>query len=240
MSDPPISTWTKFRSSVSEPLKPSLFESLIAEETDFVDAFYGRVEESPGQCLLVVVWKSAEAYDTFRKSFRYEELLSSLRKQSATEPETFVVDFGRVAFWWRFGPNTEIRTVYFPSSLSPQARKAAGDLRGLVLNMGLGINGRLGNRAPYRGVPTCGWVDGTTTWNGKDALACLWCHYWASKEAEKNFKTTERRVPKDGESHRPLASEAFGQDLTDLGAVGWEEYHVDFEKVAKAKIVGSN
>ncbi|KAI1169770.1 hypothetical protein F4777DRAFT_584590 [Nemania sp. FL0916] len=147
-----------------------------------------------------------------------------------------IVDFD-VAFWWRFGRNSanvEIRTVYFPALLPSDAREAVKRLKGLVLTMGLGIDGSQAHRSPYNGVPCCGWAEGSRTWMGQDAVVCLWCHYWKNREAEERFKTKEMRPPRDGEKHQLLALEAFENDLKGFGALGWEDIHVDFKRVPKS------
>ncbi|RYP57838.1 hypothetical protein DL769_009246 [Monosporascus sp. CRB-8-3] len=279
MSNKPISTWTRFEASIppdDRPLDASIFQPLIARRADYQDAFYGRLAESPADCILVVAWNSEGVYDTFAASPEGgTRLLANLaaagsdggeaegdgpkqQQQRGRRPVTTrKVDFGNMPFWWRFGPNTEVRTVYFPSAAGneqrqKETREAVGRLKGLVLSMGLGIDGRMAHLSPYRGVPECGWVtneeveggkaeekDGESTagvvaWEGREASACLWIHYWKNKKAEQTFKTTERRPPPDGESHQPLALEAFEDDLRRLGALGWEDYHVDFEKVPRA------
>ena len=268
MSDKPVSTWTRFRAPPpaddSRPLDATIFQPLIARRADYRDAFYGRVAESPDQCILVIAWNSGAACDAFAAApAGGRQLLASLTTIAgdgeavgeAPQKQRFPVitrkvDFGKEAFWWRFGPNTEVRTVYFPregNGEQSHVREAVVGLKGLVLTMGLGIDGRRAHLSPYRGVPACGWVigeeeekghgdDGSrasefVTWEGRQASACLWIHYWKDREAEQRFKTTEKRPPPDGESHRPLATEAFEDDLRGLGALGWEDYHVDFVKV---------
>lgn len=160
-------------------------------------------------------------------------MATNLAKQSSSDlaATTKIIDFGKVAYWWRLGVNTEFRTVYFPVATSSQTRDAVTSLKGLVLTMGMGIDGSKAHMSPYSGFPTCGWIEGTQTWGNQDVSACTWCHVWKHKVSEETFKTTERRVPQDGESYRPLSLEVFEQGLKALGAVGWEDVHVDFERV---------
>ncbi|KAH7141657.1 hypothetical protein EDB81DRAFT_52593 [Dactylonectria macrodidyma] len=227
-----ISTWTRFRFPLATTFDESIFKPLQAVKADFDNpAYYGPISESPGEYLLIVDWNTPEVFSAFRNSIHYEQLLANLRAQSATEPKTQMVDFSNVAFSWRFGSNTDIRTVYFPASISSQEREAVGKTKGLVLTMTPGLGASGSHQAPYKGVPTIGWVDGTENWDGNDAVACVWCHYWKDKDAEQQFKNNERRPPRIAESHRPLAVEAFELDLQNLGAIGWTEHHVDFKQV---------
>ncbi len=232
MGDSAISTWTRFHTPASKPVDTAfIFRPLVSNSGSFRYCFYGPVLETPGDWVLLIVWTTYRAYDTFTKSAEHEQLLTNFKALSPDEPVTQAIDFGKIAFWWRLGPNTELRTVYFPASVSSQSREAVSSLQGLVTSMGFGIDGSGAHLSPYTGVPTCGWIDGPQNWDGQDAAACLWCQYWTNREAEEKFKTTHRRPPKDGETYRPLALEAFEQDLKSLGAIGWEECHVDFERV---------
>ncbi|KAF7551871.1 hypothetical protein G7Z17_g4718 [Cylindrodendrum hubeiense] len=232
MGVPRISTWTRFQFPIAKEFDASIFKPLQTVKADFDNpAYYGAISESPGEYMLVIDWNTPEAYSAFKTSPQYEQLLANFRAESATEPETQTVDFGTVAFSWRFGSNTEIRTVYFPMSISPQEREAVGKVKGLVLSMTPGVNASGPHRAPYTGVPAKGWVNGTQSWNGDDAAACVWCHYWKDKEAEERFKREETRPPRNKESPRALAVEVFELDLKNLGAIGSIEYHVDFKKV---------
>ncbi|KAI8951677.1 hypothetical protein F4801DRAFT_543976 [Xylaria longipes] len=120
----------------------------------------------------------------------------------SAEPSTQIADFDKIAFWWRFGPNTEVRTVYFPALLPSETREAVERLKGLVLTMGIDIDGSKAYLSPHNGVPTCGWAEGSQTWMNQDTVACLWCHYWKDLEAEEKFKMTETRPPRDGEEAR--------------------------------------
>jgi hypothetical protein len=235
MSSGRISSWTKFKLPSSTPLEPSIFKPLVGSNNHYHDAYYGSIAESKDEYMLVIIWESRQDYDSFRNSAQYREWLTNLTadSDSTTEPATQIVDFGKIAFWWRFGPNTELRTVYFPAPLPPEACEAVTNLKGLVLTMGLGIDGSKAHLSPYRGVPTCGWVEGLRAWKDQDTVACVWCQYWKDHAAEEKFKATERRPPKDGAEKRPLALEAFEQDLKVLGALGWEDVHVDFKKVPK-------
>ncbi|KAI2635629.1 hypothetical protein GGS26DRAFT_589298 [Hypomontagnella submonticulosa] len=234
MSDSLITSWTQFQVPLTseDSIQSSTFEPLLPFKADFHDAFYGRIAEN-GAFVLLIVWNKRAAYDAFTTSIQHGELATNLAKQSSSDlaATTKIIDFGKVAYWWRLGVNTEFRTVYFPAPTSSQTRDAVTSLKGLVLTMGMGIDGSKAHMSPYRGVPTCGWIEGTQTWGNQDVSACIWCHVWKDKVSEETFKTTERRVPQDGESFRPLSLEAFEQDLKALGAVGWEDVHVDFERV---------
>lgn len=184
------------------------------------------------------------------------------QKQRDISVITHKVDFEREPFWANFGSNTEVRTVYFHpagSGEQPQQNKVREEvmsLKGLVLTVGLGIGSELAHLSPYSGVPARGWVIGESrekekkdkeekessddgdqasefvTWEGRKASACLWIHYWKNTKAEKIFKSTQRRI-KRPPLLPPLATEVFEHDLRRLGALGWEDYHVDFKKVPK-------
>ncbi|KAI0452899.1 hypothetical protein F5B21DRAFT_481521 [Xylaria acuta] len=236
MSSGRISSWTRFKLPSSGSLEPSIFRPLMGKSNNHVhDAYYGPIAESNGEYILVVIWESRQDYEEFKNSAQYRELLTNLKADSSSiDPATQIVDFGKIAFWWRFGPNTELRTVYFPASLPLEVRDAVKTLRGLVLTMGLGIDGSKAHLSPYRGVPTCGWADGSKIWMSQDTISCVWCHYWKDRGAEEKFKTTETRPPKDGEASQLLALEAFEEDLKTFGALGWEDIHVDFKKVPKS------
>ncbi|KAI0425862.1 hypothetical protein F5Y09DRAFT_346291 [Xylaria sp. FL1042] len=237
MSNGRISSWTRFKLSGSTCLGPSIFKPLeIGSSNRIHDAYYGPIlDGSDNEYILVVIWESRQYYEEFKVSAQCRELLTNLKADSAsTEPAAQIVDFDKIAFWWRFGPNTELRTVYFPAHLPLEAREAVKKLKGLVLTMGVGIDSSKAHLSPYRGVPTCGWVEGLQAWVNQDAVACLWCHYWKDREAEEKFKTTEMRPPKDGESNGVLALDAFEKELKAYGALGWEEIHVDFKKVPKS------
>ncbi|KAJ8106244.1 hypothetical protein ONZ43_g7130 [Nemania bipapillata] len=231
MSNGRISSWVRFKLSTSESLEPSIFKPLVAGSSKHVhDAYYGPIAETSDEYLLVIIWQSRQHYDEFKNSAQYSELFASLKPH---EPTVQIVDFDKIAFWWRFGPNTELRTVYFPASISSEARMAVKGLKGLVLTMGLGIDGSKAHLSPYRGVPTCGWVEALDTSKNQEVTSCIWCHYWKDGTAEEAFKTKEMRPPKDGEADKVLALEAFEKDLKMLGALGWEDIHVDFKQVPK-------
>ncbi|KAI0856674.1 hypothetical protein F4860DRAFT_396784 [Xylaria cubensis] len=235
MSSGRISSWTRFKLPSSESFNPSIFKPLIAGNNNYVhDAYYGPIAEFNGEYILVVIWESRRHYEEFKDSTQHRQLLSNLKADSSSANSvTQIVDFDKIAFWWRFGPNTELRTVYFPPSLPIESREAVKSLRGLVLTMGLGIDGSKAHLSPYRGVPTCGWTEGTKIWMNQDTISCIWCHYWKDREAERKFKTTETRLPKDMDEDQILASEAFETDLKNFGALGWEDIHVNFKKVPK-------
>ncbi|KAI1418827.1 hypothetical protein F5Y12DRAFT_436628 [Xylaria sp. FL1777] len=237
MSSGRISSWTRFKLPSSQSLELSIFKPLAVGNSNnqVHDAYYGPIAESNDEYILVVVWESRRAYEDFKSSARYRELLTALQGDSSSaEPATQIVDFDKIGFWWRFGPNTELRTVYFPALLSLERREAVKSLRGLVLTMGIGIGSSKAHLSPYRGVPTCGWVEDLQLWTNQVTVACLWCHYWKDREAEEKFKTTETLPPKDGETNRLLALEAFEKDLKNYGALGWDVVHVDFKKVPKS------
>ncbi|KAI1127096.1 hypothetical protein F5Y10DRAFT_243411 [Nemania abortiva] len=155
MSSGRVSSWTRLKFPSSDALEPSIFKPLaIGDDNNRVhDAYYGPIAESNYEHLLVAIWESCQDYEEFRASVQYREFLVGLTTASApTEPTTQVVDFNRIAFWRRFRPKTEIRTVYSPADLPPQMREAVGSLHGLVLTMSVGIDGSKAHLTPYRGL----------------------------------------------------------------------------------------
>ncbi|KAI1390199.1 uncharacterized protein F4822DRAFT_228522 [Hypoxylon trugodes] len=230
MADKQISTWTWFQVPTSKTLDISIFKPLLANESDYFETYYGRVIESPEQHVLVIPWRSRAAYDAFTKSSQYEEMMNNLTALSSSKPQTQAINFGKIAYYWHLVPYMEIKTVYFPSSVSTQTREQVSGIKGLVLSMP-SFGRQFAHLSPHRGLPCSGWIDDPRIWEGQDTLACIWCHYWKDKETEHDFKTKERRPPKNGETYRPLALEKFEQDLKDLGAIGWKEIHIDFERL---------
>ncbi|CAJ2511864.1 Uu.00g074890.m01.CDS01 [Anthostomella pinea] len=232
-SRPFISTWTKFKGPTSGALDPSIFAPLFASNIEIQDARYGRIAESPGEYMLVVIWPTEADYKRFMESAQHDSLRVRLKAESPDEPTTQVLDFGNMLYWHHFGVNTEFRTVYFPNTTLPATRDAVRSLKGLVTTAGHGIGGDFAHMCPYRCVPTKGWVDAEQTWNERKTVACIWVHNWKDEESEKKFKATGRRMPKSEEDYQPLALEAFEGELEDLGALAWEDIHVDFQKVPR-------
>ncbi|KAI0470528.1 hypothetical protein GGR56DRAFT_659202 [Xylariaceae sp. FL0804] len=247
-----LSTWIRFKVAGTGPLDPSLFEPLRARAHDgngpapVQDAYSSRIRESPEQCLLVIIWtrEASSASPSRRRA-----LLAGLEGLGAQAHATDV-DFGLVAFWWRWTPGTELRTVRFPAPVAPATRRAVDALRPLVLAMGLGIDGSGARDSPYASTPARGWAvddedefhdefhDGEEEENREEAKqnkktrACLWIHYWKDAAAEARYKSSEWRPPADGEAGPgSLAAEAFDRELRELGALGWEDVHVDFQRV---------
>ncbi|KAI1759860.1 hypothetical protein GGR53DRAFT_512197 [Hypoxylon sp. FL1150] len=174
MSDTHLTSYTKFEVHLTSEgiLHPSIFKPLLQRKADFDDAFYGQIAEN-GAFLLLVIWNNRSTYDAFTASAQNRELAINLGKQSSSDlaAATQTVDFGKVAYWWRLGVNTEFRIVYFPAAAaSSRTRDAVTRLKGLVLTMGLGIDGSRAHLSPYRGVPTCGWVEGIQTWDCREDL----------------------------------------------------------------------
>ncbi|KAI0479325.1 hypothetical protein GGR56DRAFT_673253 [Xylariaceae sp. FL0804] len=232
------SSWIRFKTPGSEPLEPSTFTPLFTADhgraSPVHDVYYSRIKECPEEGIVVVIWEPDQSYGGATSSDQYREFLAKLGALSdGSTPTATAIDFNKIAFWWRWTPNTELRTVYFPAPVLAETRRAVDAIRPLVLSMGRGIGGSQAHLCPYNGVPTHGWGEDILMSEGREAVACTWIHYWKDESAEEKYKTTERRPPKDGESNRPLAIEAFERDLTDLGALAWDDVHVDFQKVRK-------
>ncbi|RTE82610.1 hypothetical protein BHE90_002931 [Fusarium euwallaceae] len=227
--DKPITTWVRFGYPEETPIDATLFRPLKAQQDDLLQIRYGQVLESPEERMLMVAWKYSQAWIRFSGSSHYEELLANLGTHSDDTPVIQAVDFNRDYPSRAVSSHTEIRTVYFPVSIPPETREAVRNADGLVTTAAYGP--RLQYLSPYVLRPMLGWIEGTQKWEGEDAVACVWIHTWKSERAEDKFKTTGW-LPrfKDGKLSKPLAIVLFEQDLKDLGALGWNDYHVSFQK----------
>ncbi|KAH6866245.1 hypothetical protein B0T10DRAFT_502698 [Thelonectria olida] len=224
-----ITSWTRFETS-ENTIDTTIFKPLAACKPHVRVVYYGRVAESPRECLLVVGWKSREAYMAFKKSPHYEELMTNLGAQSTplVQPQTQVAVFSRVWFNMSFGPNTEVLAAYFPSSTTPETQQAVLNTERLVHTEAMGLP----SPRCYKKPPTFGWIDGLQDRNGQTAIACMWCHGWYSKELEERFKVNERRFHLElTGTDRPLAVDVFEQDLRALGVIDWETCHVSFTRI---------
>ncbi|KAF4463278.1 hypothetical protein FALBO_9898 [Fusarium albosuccineum] len=218
-----ISVWTKFRVN-SGPIDDSLFITPLWPWKDHIFCpFYGRIAESPQHCLLATGWESREIYDQFKASPQYQELMANLRTD-AMEPVTKTIAFTKRIFGQGFTSNTEILTVYWPTTISPETQNAVQTMQSL--------SHRMRPRTSCHGHwPSFGWMDGIQTWNGENVLATMWCNKWLSKELEEEFRRTDKRpVSPDAAGQYALSVDLFERDLKALGAVGWESVHVDFER----------
>ncbi|KAJ3543722.1 hypothetical protein NM208_g3427 [Fusarium decemcellulare] len=226
----PVCTWTRFEYPITQSLDKSTFESLIARRTNYKEFFYGRITESPTECILLVIWHSPKAHEAFRNSPQHDELLSTFKQGThAIEPTTQIIKFkGTLYCKNMMGPSNEVRVVYFPNPVSDETKRSVYDLKGMRMAVNWFSPSGPDDRYACRGLEKCAWIEETQTWNGQEAAACLWIHHWKSKEHEEDFKATERSPM--GASDGLLAVEHFEQNLRALGAVGWQEYHVDFEK----------
>ncbi|CVK97963.1 uncharacterized protein FMAN_12124 [Fusarium mangiferae] len=225
----PITTWFKFRLPEDILLDQSLFHALHPTREEWTHVCYGRIKESPQDCVLLLNWDRTRSWLEFSQSDSYAELLSSLGSHTDVPIVTEVIDFSRDYVTIALSSHTEVKRVYFPPSISLETRKAVWDrVQHLVPNA---IYGRkFQHRYPYISPPSLGWIEGNVKWEGQDAVACIWVHKWKSQEAEERFKTTQRYPHmKDGEFIRPLTLDIFEQGLKDLGALGWEECHINFE-----------
>ncbi|KAH6892942.1 hypothetical protein B0T10DRAFT_481136 [Thelonectria olida] len=230
-----ISTWTRFQVPAENPIDDSIFAPLASGEITYHRALYGRLHESPGECVLIVAWESLQIYEEFLKADEHEELMANLRlatSNATSEPKTQLIHFGQVSFWNRFGRDIEIFTVYFPSTISPQDQEVVSNIRGLVDTV-TPLEPAGFSAQAYKQAPKCGWAKESEILNGESVLACVWCHYWKDKANEDRFKQTERRGPwsVDGQRQGPLVLEAFEQRLKELGAIEWVAYHIDFKNV---------
>ncbi|KAF4448368.1 hypothetical protein F53441_8176 [Fusarium austroafricanum] len=220
-----ITTWTKFRYN-SEP-EQSIFKPLNAWGHSLRQPFYGSIIESPQEYLLGVGWQSQEDWDKFQLSPEHDELMASLTTENV-QPETKVIVFANRMFGIGYTSNVEMFTVYWPPSITTENQDAIWKTQKLVHTSASGIP----KPKCYSWKPSFGWVDGQHDWNAEKVIASMWCHKWKNEELEHKYKTTERRlVLGDGGMQRPLAVDAFKDDLKSLGAIGWESIHVAFESI---------
>ncbi|KAJ4226148.1 hypothetical protein NW759_004735 [Fusarium solani] len=221
---PGFSTWTKFQAEPG-PIDEFIFDPLYTWSDSIRTPTYGRITESPQDCILSLGWDSPEAYQEFKASPEYQQLMDSLGINS-TQAHTQIIIFENHNFGCTSTPNTEILTTYWPLSLSPEIRDAVWEAEPLVHTPA----SRRPSRRCYEQPPVFGWVDELETWNGDKALASVWLHDWKSEELEARFKRTEKRAISMGRDIiYPLAIDDFEKRLQDLGALGWESVHVLFE-----------
>ncbi|RSL85109.1 hypothetical protein CEP52_013080 [Fusarium oligoseptatum] len=219
-----FSTWTKFQAEPG-PIDEIIFDPLYTWSDSISTPAYGRITESPQDYILSLDWNSPEAYQEFKASPEYQQLMTNLRINS-TEAHTQIIIFENYSFGSTSTPNTEILTVYWPLSLSPETQNAIWDVEPLVHTP---VSETLGRRC-YKQPPAAGWIDGPQIWNGDTAVASVWVHDWKSEALEDRFKRTEKRVVSMGRDViYPLAVDDFEKRLLDLGALGWESVHVLFE-----------
>ncbi|KAH6871685.1 hypothetical protein B0T10DRAFT_500281 [Thelonectria olida] len=228
----PFLTTKEIDGPISDPLSmgkkfdESIFDPLSTGKATYHSVLYGRIQESPD-----------EYYQAFAETEEHKGLMARLKPGA----KTHVIDFGQFAFWRHLNCSTEILTVYFPSSISPQDQEAVGKIYPLIET--LQPIDRAGIEAmAYTERPICGWMKDAFQVNGKNTLACVWLTFWKNKENENRFKRTERRssyivngpfdiTPVPG----PLALEFFEQDLKGLGAREWVGFHVDFKRIQKTR-----
>ncbi|KAF5544238.1 hypothetical protein FNAPI_9467 [Fusarium napiforme] len=227
--DKPITTWFRFKLPEDILLDESLFHALHPTREEWPQVSYGRIKESPQDCVLLVDWYRTRSWLEFSQSDSYAELLSSLGSHSDIPVVSETIDFARYHPTIAMSSHTELIRVYFPASISPETRKAVWDkVRHLAPSVAYGK--KFQHRNPYTAGPCLGWIEGNVKWEGQDAVACVWVHKWKSQEAEEKCKATARYPHmKDGEFIKPLILDLFEQGLRDQGALGWEECHLNFE-----------
>ncbi|KAG5744902.1 hypothetical protein H9Q72_005981 [Fusarium xylarioides] len=227
--DKPITTWFRFKLPEDILLDESLFHALHPTREEWAHACYGRIKESPQDCVLIVDWYRTRSWLEFSQSDSYEELLSSLGSHSDIPAVSEIIDFARDHPTIAMSSHTELKRVYFPASISLETRKAVWD-RVRHLGPSVAYGKKFQHRNPYTLGPSLAWIEGNVKWEGQDAVSCVWIHKWKNQEAEEKLKTTQRYSHmKDGEFIKPLILDLFEQGLRDLGALGWEECHVNFE-----------
>ncbi|KAL6351946.1 hypothetical protein LRP88_14758 [Fusarium phalaenopsidis] len=220
---PGFSTWARFKAK--NPIDDVIFEPLCSWSGHINTPAYGRITDSksPQDYIIAIGWNSAAAYEEFKISPQYQQLMDNLGVDPAKEhAHTQVITFTNTMFGRGFTPNTEILTAYWPASLSLDTQQEVRKTKTLV-------HTGIPNPRCYSKAPVFGWIDELQTWNEEKVLASVWCHHWRSKELEDKFKSTEKRVVYVGKDIvYPLAVDDFQQHLKDLGTLGWESAHVDF------------
>ncbi|KAJ4172719.1 hypothetical protein NW754_002922 [Fusarium falciforme] len=216
---PGFSTWTRFKAS--DPLDDIIFEPLCSWSGHINTPAYGRItdSDSPQDYVLAVGWNSPTAYEEFKSSPQYQQLMDNL---GVDITHTQDIIFTNKMFGRGFTPNTEIFTAYWPASLSLETQQ-------MVKKSKMLVHTGIPNPRCYSKAPVFGWIDELQNWNEEKVLASVWCNHWKSKEMEDHFKRTEKRVVYAGRDIvYPLAVDDFEQHLKDLGSLGWESVHVDF------------
>lgn len=219
-----ISTWTKLHVAPSAQFDAQrLVEPLEPVKLSINRCVFGCIDEYPEHYLLIIAWSSAKALDSFRVSLASHKMQDVIKSFSSQPPTEFVIDFGPYIWWPPLGPNTELRIIYFPKSISQEIYEAVREVKQMRSLMAHRTDN---SDAIFRSHAINGWLNGARMWNGEETLACLWAHFWASKEREENFKKTGKRMRPDDSWESVL--EGFDRDLKSLGALGWDEYHVSF------------
>ncbi|KAI8722953.1 hypothetical protein NCS52_00149700 [Fusarium sp. LHS14.1] len=221
---PGFSTWTKFQAEPG-PIDEAIFDPLYRWGEFIRTPTYGRIIESPQDCILSIGWDSPKVYRVFKTTHEYQQLMDNLGLNS-TQDHTHIITFENYNYGCPTTPITEVFTAYWPLSLSPETQVVVWEVESLVHPP---ASGRPSRRC-YNRLPVFGWFDGPATWNGDKALASMWIHDWKTEELEARFKRTERRaVPMGREVIYPLVVDDFEKRLQDLGALGFESIHVVFE-----------
>ncbi|KAH7175196.1 hypothetical protein EDB81DRAFT_750760 [Dactylonectria macrodidyma] len=226
-----LAAWTRFKVSPDGEIEPSIFDPLTEVASDIGAVYYGRIHESPDECMLVVAWKTPDVYAKFKESPQREELMANMKAASpsdtaATEPETQTLSFSRRIFWLKFGPNTEVMSAYLPASSSPETQHAVPRVMRLRHNPQVPPP----KKRTYVKPPNFAWVEGPPqVRDGEQVLGAVWNNLWNDKESERVFKTTEQRY----EAGMPLAVDVFERDLKNLGVTGLSSYHVNFQQYKK-------
>ncbi|KPM44433.1 hypothetical protein AK830_g2084 [Neonectria ditissima] len=226
-----LSSWTRFKASPDREIDPSIFDPLTEAASDIGAVYYGRIHESPDECMLVVSWKTPDVYAKFKESPQRDALMANMKAASpsdtaATEPATQTLAFSRRAFWIRFGPYTEVMSAYLPASSSPEAQHAVPRVTRLRYNPQVAPP----KPRAYVKPPNFAWVEGPPqVRDGEPVLEAVWNNLWHDKDSERVFKATEKRY----EDGLPLVVDVFERDLKNLGVTGLSSYHVNFQQYKK-------
>ncbi|KAF5604200.1 hypothetical protein FPCIR_949 [Fusarium pseudocircinatum] len=92
--DKPITSWFRFELPENILLDESLFHALHPTMEEW--ACYGRIKESPQDCVLLVDWYRSRSWLEFSQSDSYAELLSSLGSHSDIPVKSEIIDFARI------------------------------------------------------------------------------------------------------------------------------------------------
>lgn len=137
-------------------------------------------------------------------------------------------------------PHTQLRTIYFPSPLSPAHKAAISRIKGLVHPYGLGISTATSSPSAYYQIPLKGWVDPSTplSYENKPAEALVVLNSWKNAKSEREFGNLEAmrgvRILEDGTGESlgmMKVTEKWDEELREHGALGWVDEYCGFEMV---------
>ncbi|RSL68030.1 hypothetical protein CEP54_003023 [Fusarium duplospermum] len=125
-----VYTWTKFQAEPG-PIDEIIFDLLYTWSDSIRTPVCGHITESPEDCIVSLGWNLPEAYQQFKASPEYQQLMANLGINS-TEAHTRIIIFENDSFGSTSTPNMEILTAYWPLSLPPETQDAVWEVEPLV------------------------------------------------------------------------------------------------------------